>query len=93
MAAVNDDPCRRRRRHGELSHSASMASGTSSISVLGEEATTASHFPSLDGDESGSAVDGHGEQSQRAEVKVRAEQRHKRARGQWVKRHFSSSRC
>jgi hypothetical protein len=93
MAVVNGDPRGRRRQRGELARPASMAGSSSSNSVLEEEATTMSLFPSLDGDESGSAVAGHSEQSRRAEAKVRAEQRHKRPRGRWVKRHFSSSRC
>jgi hypothetical protein len=93
MAVVNDDPCGRRRRHGELARPASMVGGSSSNSVLEEEATTASLFLGLDGDESGSAVAGHGEQSQWVEAEARAELRHKRARVRWVKQHFSSSRC
>jgi hypothetical protein len=90
--AVNSNPHERRRPRGELAHLASMAGGSSSNSVLEEEATTVSIFPSLDGDESGSAMASHGEQSRRAEVKARVEQRHKRARGRWVKRYFSSYR-
>jgi hypothetical protein len=53
----------RRRRHGELARLASMVGGSSSNSVLEEEATTVNLFPSLDGDRSGSAVAGHDEQS------------------------------
>jgi hypothetical protein len=40
-----------------------MAGGSSSNSVLEEEATTVNLFPGLDGDRSGSAVAGHDEQS------------------------------
>jgi hypothetical protein len=42
-----------------------MTDGSSSNSVLDEEAMTASLSPSLDGDGSGSAVAGHGKQSGR----------------------------
>jgi hypothetical protein len=79
MVAVNDDPRRRRRQRGELARPASMTGGSSSNSVLEEEATLASLFPVLDGDESGSAVAGHGEQSRRAEAEARLEQCHNRA--------------
>jgi hypothetical protein len=50
MAVVNGDPRGRRRQRGELARPASMAGSSSSNSVLEEEATTMSLFPSLDGD-------------------------------------------
>jgi hypothetical protein len=66
------DPHGTRRRRGELARLASMAGDSSSNSVLEEEATTASLFPGLDGDGSGSVVAGHGKQSQRGGERSRA---------------------
>jgi hypothetical protein len=60
---VDGDPHERRRRPGELTHLASMTDGSSSNSVLVEEATTVSLSPILDGDGSGSAVASHGKHS------------------------------
>jgi hypothetical protein len=50
---VNGDPRGRRRRRGELAHPVSMANGSSSNSVLEEEATMVSIFLSLDSEGSG----------------------------------------
>jgi hypothetical protein len=60
---VDSDLHRRRRRCGELARPASMTDGSSSNSVLEEDATTARLSPGLDGDGSGSVVAGHGKQS------------------------------
>jgi hypothetical protein len=60
---VDGDLHERRRRHSELAHLVSMTDGSSSNSVLEEEAMTVSLSPSLDGDGSGSVVVGHGKQS------------------------------
>jgi hypothetical protein len=91
-AVVNGDPRVRRRQCSELTRPASMTDGSSSNSVLEEEATTASLSPGLGGDGSGSAVAGHGKQSgggnggwSRA-----AAQASSRATVEW---HFSLSRC
>jgi hypothetical protein len=72
MAAIDGDPRRRRMWHGELAHPTLMAGGSSSNSVLDEEAMMASLFPCLDGDKSGSTVVGHGEQSRREVERSRA---------------------
>jgi hypothetical protein len=73
MAVVDSDPRRRRRRRrGELAHPASMAGGSSSNSVLEQEATTVSLFLGLDGDRSGAVVAGHCEQSQHRGEQSRA---------------------
>jgi hypothetical protein len=74
MAVIDGDPRRRRMRRGELAHPTLMASGSSSNSVLDEEAMMASLFPCLDGDKSGSTVVGHGEQSRREVERSRAVQ-------------------
>jgi hypothetical protein len=60
---VDSDPCGRRRRRGELALPTSMTDGSISNSVLEEEVMTASLSPGLDDDGSGSAVAGHGNQS------------------------------
>jgi hypothetical protein len=60
---VDGDPRGRRRQCGELARPASMTDGSSSNSVLEEEATTASLSPGLDDDGSDSAVAVHGKQS------------------------------
>jgi hypothetical protein len=60
---VNGDPRGRRRQCGELARPASMTDGSSSNSVLEEEATMTRLSPSLDGDGRGSAVASHGKQS------------------------------
>jgi hypothetical protein len=49
-----------------------MVGGLSSNLLLEEEATMVSLFPSLNGDESGSVVAGHGEQSRRVVERSRA---------------------
>jgi hypothetical protein len=71
-AAIDGDPRRRRMRRGELAHPTLMAGGSSSNSVLDEEATMASLFPCMDDDKSGSTVVGHGEQSRREVERSRA---------------------
>jgi hypothetical protein len=62
-AVVDDDPRESRRRRGELARPVSMTDGSSSNSMLEEEVTTVSLFPSLDSDGSVSVVAGHDKQS------------------------------
>jgi hypothetical protein len=60
---VDDDLRGRRRRCGELARPVSMTDGSSSNSVLEEEATMTHLSPGLDGDGRGSAVASHSKQS------------------------------
>jgi hypothetical protein len=60
-AVVDGDLHGRRRRCGELTRPTSMTDGSSSNSMLEEEATMTRLSPNLDGDGRGSAVGSHGE--------------------------------
>jgi hypothetical protein len=62
-AVVDGDLHERSRRRGELAHLVSMTDGSSSNSVLEEEATTVSLSLHLDSDRSGSTVASHGKKS------------------------------
>jgi hypothetical protein len=59
---VDGDPRGRSRQRGELARPTSMTDGSSSIWVLEKEATRVSLSLGLDGDKSGSTVDGHDKQ-------------------------------